>query len=539
MTTEPSCVDCPSYIPETQTTTGAPICHRYGYLLGRPGMGVETQVKIQRFYAGPDSPTAARLASINETRCLGFGAPRVGQSRKLQAQVSAGNPDMIALNVTRDPDSPPLTCTGCANFIPAQVVRRELGWAMGMCGARGRLMPAADFIREASVCDISRSGTAADTTDGVVLLHQYEDVPVTLAGNVGAPRVLAGTAHHRVDPRDYVTDKPVSQKAQDAGIRAWRKVEDPAGKKSPVFLPIYDGVKLCGFDPRIGDMRLARDGGTGMEGYGNYRPDLYVDHQNIMYDLCVEMFCSDEVPVLQGGSGVGKTQIGAWFAWLMDLPYVRIGISKGIEEWMLKGQGELVIDEATGNNVTAFKPGRFTKVYGLPCVIMVDEPNLKAEIFEFLRPANDGAGQIVIDEAGGLIVPRGRSTYLMYSMNPSWDPLYVGTEPLSAAETSRLSMIWIDLPAPDVERAIIASHCADRGYNIPRDTLDKIMAIASDLRALIEDDVLTIAWGLREQIKVAKKTEYYDIEKAFARAVTDGLEPAIRTLVLASVSSHA
>lgn len=519
MTTK-NCSDCPSCITTQQGGTlmaGADTCHRFGYVLSRPNVDESVNVRIKNHYAAS---------------CDKHGEPRPGMGARLNAQVAAGDPDVMS-QPPLDPNSnlQAHTCTACVNYIPPDVVKDELGWSSAMCAARGRLLSPALLIREASDCDFNRAGDHRDTTDGVILLPIYEPEPVTLSGNVGAPRILSIGARHRIDPREYPTDKPVSDEQRHVyHIRAWRKIDDPEGIHEPVFLPIFYGEELCGFDPRVGDAENA--------GYGNHRPDLYVDHQNILYDLAVELLELDETPVLIGGAGTGKTEIGCWLAWLMDVPFTRISISKGTEEYMLKGEGHLVVDPDTGQAITEFKLGRFSKAITKVGVVMVDEPNLKSDIFEFLRPMIDSAKQLIIEEAQGMNLRKTPATFLLCSMNPPHDPIYIGTEPMSAADIDRISPFWIDLPTPEVERAIIASHCADDDYLIPTETLDAIMNIAADLRGQIAEGTLPISWGMRPQIKVARKTKYYSIAKAYNRAILDGLEPEVREIVLTSVSSY-
>ena len=52
---------------------------------------------------------------------------------------------------------------------------------------------------------------------------------------------------------------------------------------------------------------------------------------------------------------------------------------------------------------------------------------------------------------------------------------------------------------------------------------------------MIEDGTLALAWGLRSQIKVARKTKYYSLEKAYRRAVLDGMEPEVVNSVMGIV----
>ena len=532
-----TCRGCPSFVPSAQSgavfgrATQMDMCQRYGHVLSRPG--------------NPDSADE-KLCETFASTCpsLGHAAP---DNVVLLAQVALPDPALIMRATGRGPvaaTDKPNACTTCEFFVHPKIVRDELGWTQPMCALKGRLLVGTNLVAEASACDQGYTGTPRTTTDGMTLMSQY-DTTGAFAGATSATPVAMSKriTNHRVDPREYETDRPVSE--DDANyncIRAWRRIDSTEPGKEPIYLPIFDGERLCGFDPR--------------KTYGSHRPDLYIDHQGLLYDLAVEMYQLNETPVLIGPAGVGKTEIGCWMAYMMDLPFYRLSVKKGTEAWHFIGEAKLetkeveveVLDPVTGEKkivhdvrqVTEFHRGRFAEHYDKACVIMVDEPNLEQTIFELLRPVFDSAKQLTIDEDQGFTIAQHPFCFPMCSQNPADDPIYVGAEPMSAADLDRITPIQVGLPPEAIERQIIVERCADDDYQIPVETLDKIMQIAGDLRRMIgEEGSLPISWGIRAQIKVARKTQYYGLPKAYRRALVDGLDRDVVDTVMSVVHTVA
>lgn len=513
-----SCEACPSFVKAADTgfvlakPVDSDICVRFGHILSRPGVSTAASVRIR--------------SSLAES-CPAFGQDRPAIALEFPtALVSMGDPLAVALLSTRPPRTEaeePAACNGCEFFVPPSVVKAELGWTQGMCAIKGRLIFSDRYVKEARGCRDGRIGEKRDTTDGILLLPAYD------AGMASAVKVRRTTApidasNHRQDPRSYPTDKPTDDDDAALYIRAWRQVDDPEGVREPLFLPIFDGTKLCGFDPRTS--------------YGQTRPDLFIDHQGLLYDLAAEMHEQGKTPILIGEAGVGKTDMATWLAWLMDLPVEMHSMRADTEVEDFIGHGTL--EEKNGVTVTGYERGLFVTAFESPCVQLVDEYNVAPDsIMHFLRPAIDGRQEIVLDKAGGARCRRHPFNFLMGAQNPPWDARYIGTKVLSAADFDRITGIAVWLPPEIIERQIITERCADAGYTIEVDTLDKVMQVATDVRRQIKDGSLQIAWGVRSNIDVAIKTRYYSFEKAYRRAVLDLLEPEVADLIVASIRSVA
>ena len=514
-----SCRDCPSFMDSTsmlsryQTSLGCNFCPTKGRILEGPGFSItENDGLLEMVAEGCDSygSQPPSRENLNTDAAIAIGDPGVAVFLSQKGNIA--------------PIDKPMSCTACKWYVPANYVRDELGYQAPLCSAKGRVLFPRNLVREAANCGSGINGDNKTSTTGILIHAVYiKPAPVVVPDPI-VVNLTAQFSRHQVDPRDYVTDKPVTMEDAISCIRAWREVMDPEGMKPSVYMPIFDGEKLCGFDPRTT--------------YAGHRPDLYIDHQGLLYDLTCELF-NGETPVLIGMAGTGKTEIGCWLSWLMDLPNTRCDVHTRTEAWHFIGESKLETDPVTGTPVTKFHMGRFASVYPTPGITMVNEPNLNEDIYEFLRPVFDNAKQLGLDEAQGVIVSRHPYRFVLCSQNPSWDPLYTGAEPMSAADIDRITPIYVDLPSAVIERQIITAHCVDAGYDIPVHILDKIMQVAQDLRQMIADGTLPIAWGLRAQIKVAKKTQYYSFEKAYRRAVIDGMEPAVVDQIMTSVRSVA
>lgn len=516
MTQERSCLDCPSRVPAEKVKAmfgkdfgpGVSVCMRHGHVLATARATAEEQVA-----------TAERFAK----NCANYGEPKpLRAPHYVDARVMQyGDPEIMANPPDPSVQSQVSSCEGCANLIPATIVSTELGWDLPLCAASGRLLLERRFGNEPKSCGYAvpvhlSPRPRRNTTDGLQLRPEYGPV------NRGSGSSGSGPAF--IDPSKYETDREVTPEDEARGIRAWRKFrsqEDPArAEYAPIYRP--------DFFPEDEQEKIPVTGGEG-------HPEMYVDHQNLIYSFLFEMR-KGETPLLIGDAGTGKTEAFRHLAWIMQVPFDRISVTKSTQVDDLIGHPEY--DPSKG---TWFSEGRLVKRWQKPGVLLIDEPNLgPPEVWELMRPLTDDAKQLVLDQAQGQRISRHPDCYFGMAANPDWDYKYIGAQPISAADANRLTGIWVDLPPEQVEREIIRARCEVEGYSIDEKLLDTIMSIARDIRQRTgHDGDLPISWAVRSNIKVAKKTEGYGLATAYRRAVTDALPPAQAEAILEIVRRYA
>lgn len=530
-----SCSTCPSLVKAADTRAifrrdvGADVCRTTGAILSRPGM---------------DAAADERLKVEKAEPCPHHGKIPIGKPADLVAQVAVGDPRVIRVTKpgTVAHADRAKACNNCVHFIQPHAVKAAYGWNVGMCDVRGRLVFSADFVNTADECETAERGRPREDADGVILLPEYEGGSAAVfvggrgKGSTGPANIQK---HWDIDPREYPTDRPVTPEEAAMHIRAWRRVDDPEGG-DPVEMPIFDGFALLGIDPTTIDPEDDPIRRT----YGEYRPDLYVDHQGLLYDLARLLIDVEYTPILIGPAGVGKSEIGVVLAYMMDVPAYVLDVDKGTDIFQWVGEGKLntVIhtDPVTGQesvvNESIFVPGDFTEHYDKPGVIIVNEPNLRQEVYEFLRSAM-GVKEVAI-KGTDTRIKQGFYTFLLCTQNPSDDPRYVGVEPMNVADIDRAAPVALSLPPENIEREIIIKHCKERDdYDLPPALLDKIMQIAKDIRQSIDNGDLPIAWGIRTQVKVARLTRVFSIHKAYRRAIVDILPEEQGKIIMDSVQT--
>lgn len=248
---------------------------------------------------------------------------------------------------------------------------------------------------------------------------------------------------------------------------------------------------------------------------------------------CISVAAEDQLYVTEDYIVTHNTEFFRYMAWLMQLPFERISITRDSE-----------IDDLAGkmhfeNNETVFKPGRIPKAWVKPCVVVLDEPNTgPPEVWQYIRPLTDNSKQLVNDKNEGEVIKRHAFAFLGMAMNPAWDARNVGAEMIGDADGSRLMHIFVDMPGELVERGIIRARCDLDGFNLNQDHEDVIMRVAKTLREMSDNGELPLTWGIRNQIKVARATAWFDLPKAYSLGVLDYLEPETREVVLNIVTEE-
>jgi MoxR-like ATPase len=507
-----SCMTCPSMLAPGAPTVakfkksiGAPVCGRYGHVLGKPGLKPGQMEKI---------------AKAQAATCPSWGEPLppIPQETRLEVVM----PDMAARDTDSiDPDKQAAcsACQMCKNFVRDDVVADELGWTAGLCAAKGKLIMPNRQVYEARDCQYREYGQIRRTTEGLHLLPIFEDA---FALNADPVKSYFKNKGNFVDPKDWPTDREVTSEEHDQGIRAWRKIVDPDASGNEVYLPIYRGDFFTDEErakiPQAGD---------------DEHPELYIDHFGGTYAIAVMWTELDETPALWGEAGVGKTELFRYLAWLMQLPFERISITASTELDDLAGK---MLFEG---NETIFRYGRIPLAWAKPCVLCLDEPNVgPTEVWQFIRPLTDNSKQLVLDQNKGERVKRHPDCYFGMAMNPAWDPRNVGALPIADADVSRLNHIFVDMPPESLEREIIANRIKEDGWEIDARRLEMVMKIATELRGLTEQGSIPISWGVRPQIKVARALRWFEPEVAYRRAVGDFLEPEAREALLDVVRAN-
>jgi MoxR-like ATPase len=509
-----SCMTCPSYLSTTEQVvskfkkaTGAPMCGRFGKVLGRPGATEEQLKKIATHYG---------------SNCSSHGEFLPPLPTEFDLRVVL--PDPSAMNELPDDDPKRqhcATCASCTKFVPARIVAEQLGWSTGLCSAKGTLVLPHREAFEGRTCGMRAFGVVRNSTAANRLLPEFED-----AFNLSSDPVVTyfkQAAGPLVEPHDYPTDKDVSPAETAQGIRAWRKFTDPAGSGSEVFLPVYDPAHFDeverGKIPRSGDQE---------------HPELYVDHFGGAYLAGVTWTELDETPALWGQAGTGKTDFFRYLAWLMCLPFERISITATTELDDL--MGKTLFTQGVG---THFQYGRLPQAWIKPCVLVIDEPNVGlAEVWHALRPLTDNSKQLVLDANKAEHLDRHADCYLGMAMNSNWDVRNVGTNQIGDADASRLFHIQLDLPPEQLEREIIMARVKLDGWEIDEARLKAIMSTTIEIRALCDEGTLPITWGVRPNIKVARALRWFEPVVAYRRAIADYLEPEARAAILDVVKAH-
>lgn len=501
-----SCMSCPAYAlgPDQVRlfgkNIGAPVCGRYGKVLGRPG----------------DKPKGRRkIAELTAASCPAYGHPMPKAPERREFSVVFPDTDAMTADVPEESQKRCSTCASCSNLVRDTVVVEELGWAGSLCAAKGSLIFPTRYSHEARGCEYRRYGTPRASARDLRMLPEFDDAFGTQALN--PIEEFKKNQANFIDPVDYETDQEVTEEDAENGIRAWRLVRDPEGYGADIYLPIYDIDRLPPHlreeVPRTGDEEA---------------PELYVDHMGLAYQVGVMWQHLDETPALWGQAGTGKTEFARWMAWQMCLPFHRISISNSTELDDLAGK--MHFDPERG---TYFEYGRLPKAWTSPGIILLDEPNVgPPDVWQFIRPLTDNSKVLRLDLNQGERVQRNANAALLMAMNPAWDPANIGALELSDADANRLMHIHVELPPEEIEREIIKAWVRRDGWEMPEPMLNMVMRVGHTIREMISNNTLAgMSWAVRPQVKVARALRWYSPLLAYRRAVSDNLDPEKRDAI--------
>lgn len=507
---KPNCFECPSLLSAREAAAffsksiGTPVCAKFGKPLGTPRSKESERRQIGEAFA---------------SSCSEHGKPRPISVDWKSAEFQVMLPDPLSTRPGQgaSPDSV-RTCLNCSNLVDVEPVAEETGWPAAICAAKGKLVLGQRFTIEARGCEYRSLGQPRQSMTGLTFIPEYQ---ATFKSNGDPVAEHAKNKANFVDPVEYVSDKPVSDEDKKHGIRAWRRVSDPISDNE-VWLPIYD-LEFFDADERS---KIPRTG-------DDEHPEDYIDHFFGTYKVAALWTELDETPALWGQAGTGKTELFRHLAWLMCLPFERISITGSTElddlagKWVFEG------------NETKFEYGRLPRAWMKPSVIVIDEPNTgPPDVWQFIRPLTDNSKQLVLDMAKGERINRHADAFLGMAMNPAWDMKNVGANMIGDADANRLMHMAVALPDAKLEREIITTRCKHDGWEIPKDKLDAVMGIATDIRDTIQQGGLTMTWAIRPQIKVARALRWFDWITAYRMAAADFLEPEQAEQVIDIVKTY-
>lgn len=503
------CKTCPAYVDshEDQSTyfgrsIGPPVCYRYGHVLGLESQPEEVRDAVASHYA---------------ESCPSYGEPiNITEPCETEVKIAARREaDYLTTN-----DETVRSCRNCKNCVSDSQSFELFGIGANVCVVKGTVIT--NPREEAKHCSWRRGdGEVVDASD----LCLFD----TMKYDFRIPDDVAVAAYVSIDtstdPQAYKTDKKVSAAEKRDGIRAWRAIEDPTGfVKEPIMTPIFDMAKFTDEEreliPQTGD---------------DEHPELYVDFDGLTWMWAVETYQLRETIALVGPPGTGKTEFGRHMAWLTSAPFRRINFSENTDPDDILGSPQL----ADGR--TFYEMGRLPVAWQSVGHLMLDEPNTAQDgVWQTIRSTTEGAsGQLVLDAAMGVICHRNRFCWPMMSMNPAHDAKNLGTRELAQADTNRLSFYEVGIPPDAIERKIIRDRCAALdGFEISDETLNLVMKIAKDIRAASADNDFHDFWGIRQQIKVARKMRYYPAQKAYHLASLYAYPQDVRDLVVGFISTH-
>lgn len=208
------------------------------------------------------------------------------------------------------------------------------------------------------------------------------------------------------------------------------------------------------------------------------------------------------VLTMHGPHGSGKTDAGEFLAKRAGLPYVKVDAKSMVDAEAWFGTRGAV------EGSTFYHPSEFVLGLQRACVIQIDEyTRVTNEVRDVLNPFMDGTRSVLNPITGDRIVLHPECIVIL-SGNVGFK--YTGVFDVDPATTSRLAVINIDYPEPDVEKAIIAEHTGidaaviERLVNLGQETRSNPKFEAVSTRQLIQTAVL-VRDGLDETEAVEAK----------------------------------
>lgn len=506
-----ACSSCPSMLtPEAardrfSRPLGAYMCGRHGYVLNRPDADHSECNEAYKAFA---------------ENCEDYMEPLPATPVSLRPRVATVSEEVIEGGPT---GMSVASCHGCQNCVKHTVVLDTWGWPLPLCKAKGTLI--FDPTRENKGCEWARPGGSSESLFDVDLRKEFQ--PGFTVNSSASLEAMVNNGNLNVEPTTYQTDAEVDPDDAADGIRAWRRLACPLGTGREIFMPI--------FDPSIfSEAERSQIPQTG----GPHLPELYVDYANLVWKFAVEEWMLGQTLLIQSFPGLGKTELAYYLGWLMQMPVTRVYFQTSIEWDDIFGKAVFQKGE------TGWQDGRFTAAFRRPGIILVDEPNMaQSEIVATLRTSTELDATLFLDagyanddgERVKLEVKPHKYNFRMWCSNPAWDPRNIGTKELAAADISRLSPAYLSYPPVGIEKTIIKSTVLELdGFDIPNDLLDDMMKVSTDIRAASEAGDYPGTWGIRENVKVARKLAWYPFVEAYRMSALNYFEPETAAFIIDS-----
>ena len=518
MSTTKTCASCPSFLGvfEARTAFGddatTPMCARFGRILANPeDLSEGAQKRVQIFIG---------------TSCSSHGLDRPPDPPKLGSS-SVWTPDLDLLEPPPEVPAVLDSCRDCRNFEEG-----EITVALGdgdvayervkRCGAQGLLLLDRDLTTRQIDCTWAQRRELGVLVPFPTrkMLGSYTD-GVTLAPPATPPRPKKPATPDFVEgePSEYATDVKVSDEDSHR-FAAWRRVISPFDGME-LFLPVF---RTDYFSPE----EQALIPKTGSDAH----PELYVDHAHLLWEFAAQSYSCDFTLTLVGEPGSGKTEGVRWLAWMLNMPFVRLGFTGYSEPEQFLG-----MYQASPERGTYLEPGFLPERWTREGFLLSDEFNTAPEeIVQSYRSMNDSSRMLHIYRE---VFWRHDYCFHLMAVNPDWDFRNIGAKPLSDADTSRLSFMWMPQPDEKLLRKIIAGSVAKiSGHEMDPDKLEQILAIGKDMRASSEQGTLSRSWTPRQEVKVGLLARYYPLDIAYRRALLDFISPAEQEVALTFIKSH-
>jgi len=272
------------------------------------------------------------------------------------------------------------------------------------------------------------------------------------------------------ESRGAAAKRPLTQfdntySLEDGALLFTARFHDPQGNE------IFRGVVLCPWGPRQIDGREALIPSAG----------FYQDHDGLLYRAALS-YRLDVPLAIHGHTGVGKTELVRYLAWLLNAPLYRMNL-----------HGLSTTDDIIGKLLPAgrgdvrFQDGLVTTAVRHGGVLLLEEMNATGqEIWFALHGLLDQSRALVLAEKDNEVLPQHRDCHIFATFNPvEYLSLYPGTKELSAAYLQRWSSVRIQFLDLALERRILLQRFPALGGEEYRSDLEAMLEVAALAREML------------------------------------------------------